>query len=187
MAMIYKDIINDIKPELEKALDFLKRDASKMRLGRVSPALIEDIQVECFGEELPLKQLAAIKKEGPRSLVIEPWEDDYLEAIEEALTAADLGTTPTVAGEVIRLSFPSLSEERREDLEKELSDKKENARQTVRKWRDEAWKEVQEKEQQGEISEDNKYRAKDGLQDLVDEYNDKIDQIVEDKEKQIEQ
>lgn len=157
-----------------------------MRVGQVNPSLVEDIEVEAFDQEMPLKQLAAIKKEGPHSLVIEPWEDDYVEPIEKALTAADLGTTPSVSGDVVRLSFPSLSEERRKELEKELSDKRENARQTVRKWRDEAWKEIQEKEREGEISEDNKYRAKDDLQDLVDEYNEKIDRIVEDKKKRIE-
>ncbi len=185
--MPYQKIIDNIKPELDKALDFLKREASKMRLGQVSPSMVEEIEVKAFDEKMPLKQLAAIKKEGPRSLVIEPWEDDYVEPIEKALTSADLGATPNVSGEVIRIKLPSLSQERRENLKKELSDKKENARQTVRKWRDEAWKEVQNKEQEGEISEDDKYRAEDDLQDLVDEYNEKIEKIVEDKKEQIEQ
>src|SRR6056297_2010508 len=185
--MSYQKFIDEIKPELDKAVDFLKREASKMRLGQVNPSMIEDIEVKAFDEKMPLKQLAAIRKEGPRNLAIEPWEDDYVEPIEKALTAADLGTTPNVSGDSIRLNFPSLSEERRENLKKELSDKKENARQTVRKWRDEAWKKIQDKEQEGEISEDEKYRAKDDLQDLVDEYNDKIDEIVENKKKQIEQ
>lgn len=185
--MDYKKFIDDIKPELDKAVNFLKREASKMRVGQVNPSFIEEIEVEAFDEKMPLKQLAAIRKEGPRSLVIEPWEGDYVEPIEKALTDADLGATPNVSGEKIRMSFPSLSEERREELEKELSDKKENARQTVRKWRDEAWKKIQNKEQEGEISEDDKYRAEDELQDLIDEYNEKIDQVVEDKKEQIEQ
>lgn len=185
--MPYQKIIDDIKPELDKAVDFLKREASKMRLGQVNPSMVEDIEVEAFDEKMPLKQLAAIKKEGPRNLVIEPWEDDYVEAIEKALTAADLGTTPTVSGDSIRMKFPSLSEERRENLKKELSDKKENTRQTIRKWRDEARKEIQNKEQEGEISEDEKYRAEDDLQDLIDDYNDKIEKIVEDKKEKIEQ
>jgi len=170
-----------------RSIDFLKREASKMRLGRVNPAMVEDIEVEAFDQKMSLKELAAIKLEGPREIIIDPWDDSYLEAIEKALVKADLGTSPNVTGETIRLSFPSLSEERKENLEKELSDKKENARQTVRKWRDEAWKEIQEMEREGEISEDDKYRAKDELQDLVDEYNDKIDEVVEQKKKQIEE
>lgn len=168
-------------------IDFLKRELSKMRVGRVSPALVEDIEVDCFGEQLPLNQLGAINTEGPRKIVIQPWDDSYIEPIEKALTKADLGAQPSVSGEVIRISLPALSQERKKNLEKELADKKENARQTVRKWRDEAWKEIQEKEQAGEISEDNKYRAEDELQDLIDEYNQEIDQITKEKKKEIKQ
>jgi len=185
--MDYQKFIDEIEPELDKAVEFLKREASKMRLGQVNPSMIEDIEVDAFDQKMPLKQMAAIKKEGPRNLLIEPWEDDYVEPIEKALTAADLGTTPTVSGDTIRMKFPSLSEERRENMKKELGDKKENARQTVRKWRDKAWKKIQNKEQEGEISEDDKYRAEDDLQDLVDEYNEKIDEIVENKKDQINQ
>lgn len=184
---MYKDIIEDIKPELDKAVDFLKGELAKMRTGRVSPSLVEEVQVDCFGEEMSLKQLAAINSEGPRQLVIEPWDDSYIEPIEKALQKEDLGASPAVQNEVIRMSFPSMSKNKREKLKNEIGEKKENARQTIRKWRDEVWKEIQNEEQEGEISEDNKYRAKDELQDLVDEYNEKIDEIVEEKKEKIEE
>lgn len=184
--MDYKEIIEKIKPEVDKTIDFLQREMAKIHTGRPSISLIEDIEVECFGQTFPLKQLGSISSSGPRELVVQPWDKSYLEAIEKALSRSGKGLTPVVAGEIIRISFPPLSQEYRQELLKTILEKKEAARQTIRHWRDEAWGEVQEKERAGEIREDDKYRAKDELQELVDEHNEKIDKMVEAKKKEIE-
>jgi len=183
--MIYKDIIEKIKPELEKTINYLKDELSKVRIGRASPSLVEDIVVKCFGQKFPLKQLAAISSPEPRQIIIQPWDKSYLEPIEKALAAEDLGVSPIVDQEIIRINLPSLNEEYREKLMRLLSEKQEEARKTVRRWREEAWDEIQEKAQGGEIKEDNKFRAKDELQKLVDEYNKKIKELVENKKKTI--
>lgn len=183
--MEYKDIIEKIKPEMDKAIGFLEREIAKIRANRAAPSLIEDIMVDCFGQKLPLKQMGTITPGGPRQLIIQPWDASYLEAIEKALSQSNLGASVSKEGEVIRVSLPPLSEEFRESLLKVLSEKMEQGRRTVRRWREQAWKEVQEKQRTGEIREDDKYRAKDDLQKLVDEHNKKIDEMGETKKKEI--
>ena len=184
--MEYKEIINKIKPEMDKANNFLEKELEKIRTGRVSSSLIEDIIVDCFGQKLPLKQLAAISIEGPREIIIQPWDKSYLESIEKAISQSSVVASPVVDKEVVRLNFPQLSEEYRKNLTKIISEKQENARKTVRRWREEAWKEIQQKQREGEIPEDDKYRAKDELQDLIDKYNEKIEEIGERKKGEIE-
>ncbi len=183
--MIYKDIIEKIKPELEKTINYLKDELSKIRTGRASPSLVEDIIVKCFGQKFPLKQLAAISSPEFKQIIIQPWDKSYLEPIEKALAAGDLGVSPIIDQEIIRINLPPLNEEYREKLMRLLSEKQEEARKTVRRWREEAWGEIQEKAQEGEIKEDNKFRAKDELQELVDGYNKKIKELVENKKKTI--
>lgn len=183
--MEYKEIINKIKPEMEKVLSFLERELAKIQAGRVSVSLVEDIMVDCFGQKLPLKQLGTISSPEPRKLIIQPWDKSYLESIEKAISKSSIGAAPIVDKEVIRIELPPLTEEFRKNLSRVLSEKQEEARKTIRRWREQAWKEIQQKEREGEISEDDKYRAKDQLQDLIDEYNEKIEELGERKKKEI--
>lgn len=183
--MDHKEIIDKIKPELDKVVDFLDRELAKVRTSGASVSLIEDISVDCFGQKMALKQLAAISLPEPRQILIQPWDDSYIESIQKALERASLGVSPVVDKNLIRLSLPPLSEEYRQKLSKIISEKKENARQTIKHWREEAWKEIQDRFKAGEISEDNKYKGKDKLQELVDEYNKKVEEKVEKKEKEI--
>jgi len=181
----YKEIIKKIKPEIEKVISFLERELAKIRTGRASASLVEDITVECFGQKFSLKQLAAISSSGPKQITIEPWDKSYIEPIEKAISRSSLGVAPIVDKDLIRISLPPLSDEYRDTLLRVLSEKQEEARKTVRHWRGEAWEEVQEKTKDGEIREDDKFRAKDNLQELVDEYNKKIDEMGERKKKEI--
>lgn len=181
-----KEIINKIKPELEKAVEFLERELAKVRTGRASVALVEDLSVDCFGSKLPLKQLGSISCPEPRQILVQPWDKSYVEPIERALAGSNLGVFPVVDKDVIRLTLPSLTEEFRKNLARVISEKAENARQSMRRWREQAWKEIQEAARAGKIREDDKFRAKDELQDLVDEYNKKIDDIGARKKKEIE-
>ena len=181
----YKEIIDKVKPEMAKALVFLERELAKIRAGRASVSLVEDIIVECFGQKMPLKQLAAISSPSPKNIVIQPWDKSYIEQIEKAISQSSIGAAPVVDQEVIRISLPPLSEEYRQSLLRVLSEKQEETRKTIRRWRQEAWDKIQEKTRQGEIREDDKFRAKDKLQELIDDYNEKIEEMGERKKKEI--
>lgn len=183
--MEYKEIIDKIKPELDKTINFLERELDKIRTSQVTPALVEDIEVECFEQKFILKQLAAISTPKGREILIQPWDKSYIESIEKAISRSTLGANPIVDKDVIRLSLPPLSAEYRENLSRILFQKMEEARKTVRRWRGEAWDKIQELHQTGKIREDDKYRGKSELQDLVDEYNKKIRELGEKKEKEI--
>ena len=182
----YKEIIDRIKPELDKVINFLERELAKIRTGRATPSLVEDIVCECFGQKFPLKQLAAISVPESKQILIQPWDKSYIEGIVKALEKSSLGAAPIVDKDLIRISLPPLSEEYRKNLIKILSEKQEEARKTIRRWREEAWDEIQEKFRAGKIREDDKFRAKDELQELVDEYNEKIEEMGERKKKEIE-
>ena len=183
---MYEEIIKKIEPEMEKVIEFLEREMMKLRTSRVSPSLVEDIVADCFGQKFPIKQLAAISVVGPREILIQPWDKSYLESIEKSISQSSVVASTAIDKEVIRLSFPALTEEYRKNLEKIISEKQEDARKTIRHWREDAWREIQDKQRAGEISEDNKFRAKDDLQDLVDKYNKKIEEMGENKKKEIE-
>ena len=183
----YKDIIENIKPELDKAIAFLEKELQKIRTERASPSLVENIEVDCFGQNFPLKQLATISIPKSREIVIHPWDKSYVEGIVSALEKnSSIGAAPVVDKDIIRIRLPSLSEEFRKDLTRFVSEKQEIVRKTIRRWRDDAWGEIQEAERGSKISEDDKYKGKDELQDLVDEYNGKVEKLVENKKKEIE-
>ena len=183
--MDYKSIINKLKPEADKVLAFLDKELSQIRTSHASPALVENIMVECFGQSMPMKQLGTITNSGPRQLIIQPWDKSYIEAIDRAMTRSNLGASVSVSGDVIRISLPPLSEEYRVSLLKLLSEKMEESRRVLRRWREEIWKEIQDKTRTGEIREDDKFRAKDELQKLMDEYGEKIETMGERKKKEI--
>jgi len=184
--MDYKEIIKKIKPEFEKTMSFLEKEVAKIRSGRASSALVEDIIVDCFGEKFPLKQLGTISMPEPRQIIIQPWDRSYLGPIEKAIFShSNLGISPVVDKDVIRINLPPLNEEYRKGLLRVLSEKQEEARKTIRRWRENAWEEIQEKFKEKEIREDDKFRGKEDLQKLVDEFHKKIDDLGEKKKKEI--
>jgi len=183
--MGHKEIINKIKPEMDRAIVFLERELTKIRTGRASVSLVEDLIVECFGQKFPLKQLAAISSPEPKQIVIQPWDKSYIEPIEKAISKSSLGVSAIVDKDIVRVNLPPLSDEYRKTLSRVLSEKQEETKKTIRHWRGEAWEEIQEKTKEGEIREDDKFRAKDELQKLIDDYNKKIDEMGERKKKEI--
>jgi len=183
---MHEEILKKIEPELEKAVDFVQKKLSSVRTGRATPALVEDIKADCFGDMLPIKQLGAISTPSPRQIMIQPWDRSYIEAIEKALMREASGLSAVVEGPNIIINLPSMSEELRKELIKAISLTEEGAKQTIRKFRDEAWSEIQEKTREGLIREDDKFKSKDKLQELVDKYNGKIDELVEKKNKELE-
>jgi len=181
----YKQIIDRIKPELDKVVNFLEREIAQVRTTRASPALVENIVVEYFEQRFPIKQLAAISLPQPRQIVIQPWDKSYIEPIVNAISKSSLGAAGVVDKDLIRINLPSLTEEYRKSLFKLLSEKSEQAKLTIRHWREKSWKEIQDGFQESKIREDDKFRAKDELQKLVDDYNKKIQDIKDKKEKEI--
>jgi ribosome recycling factor len=183
--MNHKEIISKTKPEMDKVIAFLESELSKIRTSRATPALVEDVVVDCFNQKFPLKQLASISTPEARLILIQPWDRSYIEGIVAALTKTGVGANPIVDKDTIRINLPSLTEDYRKDLIRLLSEKQEESRKTIRKWREDAWESIQNGFKLGEIREDDKFRAKEELQDLIDDYGEKIEQIGEKKQKEI--
>jgi len=181
----YKKIIEKIKPELEKVINFFKGELQKIKTSRASPSLVEGILVKCFGQKFPLSQLAIISIPEPRQILIQPWDTSYIEGIVKALEKTGIGAAPIVDKNYIRINLPALNEEFRKDLIRLVSEKKEQAKQTVRRWREEVWADLQKEFREGKIREDDKFKGKDELQELIDEYNKKIEELAEKKKKEI--
>ena len=182
-----KEVIDKVTPELEKVVSFLDRELQKVRTERASSSLVENLEVECFGQKFILKQLAAISVPGPREIVIQPWDKSYIEDIVRALEKRGrLGGSPVVDQSVIRLTTPPLSEEYRQELIRFINEKQEEAKKTIRRWRDEAWGQLQEYFRNGKIREDDKFKGKDKLQEVVDDFLEKIEKMVEKKRKDLE-
>ncbi|MBZ9573008.1 ribosome recycling factor [Patescibacteria group bacterium] len=184
--MDYSQIIDKIKPELQNLIEFLKGELMKIRTSRLSATLVEDIEVEVAGTRMPLKSLGAISSRSWREIFVEPWDKSYVEPIIAAIEKSGLGLTLVLEKDIIRLSAPPLTRERRKELLQVLSKKTEDTYQAIRKIRDKAWKEIQQGHQRGEIREDDKYKGKEKLEEMVGEYKDKIEEMVESKRKEIE-
>ncbi len=182
---MYKNIIQKIKPGLDNAIIHFREELGSIRTGRATPALIETVEVEVYGSRSSLKQLAAITVPEPRVLLVQPWDGNILKEIEKAIIASRSGLSVAVTGEQIRINIPPLTEESRKELVRNLRQKMESAKMTVRNFREQAWKEIQDGERAGLIREDDKFRGKDELQKTIDEYNKKIEESGGAKEKEI--
>lgn len=180
-----KRIINNIKPHLEKIPEFLKRELLGFHAGQISQESVAEIEVSCYGSHLPIKQLGVIRRPEAGTLTIEPWDKTILSDIQKAILNAISSLSVSTDGERVKIAAPALTQERRQELIRELHQLLEEARISVRRQREQAWKEIQNLEKEGEISEDDKFRAKDELQKLIDEYNEKVEEMGERKEKEI--
>ncbi len=179
------ECITRIKPNLDKTIDYLKQELASLQTGRATPNLLENLGVECYNQKMLLNQLATIQMPEPRLIIIRPWDKSIIQDIERAISKSKLGLNPMVSEDFIRLNVPPLSEERREEIVKILQEKVEECRISIRRHREDVWKEIQTMEQNKEISEDDKFKAKDELQKLIDEYNKKIEEIGDKKKEEI--
>ena len=176
------DVVSDAERRMTKAVEAAQHDYTTIRTGRANPALLERITVEYYGTSMPVNQLATISVPEPRLLVIAPWDKGAIPHIERAITKSDLGLTPTSDGNVIRLSIPHLTEERRKELIKILHKKAEDHRVAIRNVRRDANDELKRLEKAGEVSEDDVHRAQEQIQKLTDKYIEQIDRITTAKE-----
>jgi ribosome recycling factor len=182
---MYQDIIKDLKPNLEKILEKIKQEISVLRTGAASPSLLENVMVDCYNSKMPLMQLAAINVRDGRTILIQPWDKSVIKNIEKAIVSSVPGLSSAADGDMIRVNLPSPSEETRKELVKSLHQKLEEGRIGVRQVRENAWKQIQDQERLGQVREDDKFRAKDELQKLVDDYNNKIKEMGDKKERDI--
>lgn len=178
-------MIRDLQPKFERILERLRSEIVRLRTGRTSPALVENIEVDYYGTKTPLKAVASISSPEPKLLIIQPWDKNALQPIEKAIQGSSLGLNPVTERESIRLTVPPLTEERRKELAKLLGKHLEEARIQVRRDRDEMLKDLERRAKAKEVSEDEKFRGKNEIQKAVDEINKKIEEAGRTKEKEI--
>lgn len=174
--------MSDLTNHMDKTIDSLMHNFSKVRTGRANASILADITVDYYGVPTPITQLAAVKVPEAHMLVVEPWDKSSLGAVEKALAASDLGITPSNDGTCIRLPFPAPTEERRRELVKECKELAEQARISIRNIRRDANNAYDKDE---ELSEDEKRRALDGVQKHTDTYIAKIDELLKNKEAEV--
>ncbi|RME42370.1 MAG: ribosome recycling factor [Chloroflexi bacterium] len=180
-----EDVMKETEDRMNKSVEILRQDLASIRTGRASPKLVERVMVDYYGTPTPLNQIASIAVPEARLLTIRPWDPKALPNIEKAILASDLGLTPNNDGTIIRLVIPQLTEERRHELSRIAAQRVEEARVAIRNCRRDAIKDLQELEREKLISEDEYYRARDRVQELTDEYIEKVNEIGEAKEAEI--
>jgi ribosome recycling factor len=183
--MTVDDSMKDASHKMEAAVSHLKEDLAGIRTGRAAPAVLNRITVEYYGTPVPLNQLAGINVPEPRLLQIQPFDRNSLAAIEKAIQTSDLGITPSNDGNVIRLSFPPLTEERRKELVKQVHHRAEEGRVAVRNIRRHTKDGLEKLERERGISEDDLVRAEKELQKLTDRFVAEVDQIQGHKEQEL--
>ncbi len=180
-----EDIKKDTTEKMGKSVAALRNELKKLRTGRAHPSLIEHLKVDYYGSDTPLQQTANITVEDARTLAVTPYDRNMVPAIEKAIYKADLGLVPAVAGQVIRIPLPPLTEERRRDMTKVVRAEAENARVSVRNVRREVMNELKEMLKEKLLSQDDEKRVHEEIQKLTDKHVADVDQILAEKEKEL--
>ena len=180
-----KDVINDMKLHMEKTIDALRREFAKVRTGRATTSLLDDVRVDYYGTPTPVSQLATLAVPEPRTITLQPWESKLIPAIEKAIIGANLGLTPSNDGRLIRLTIPPLTEERRKDIVKQLKKMAEDTKVALRNIRRDAIDQLKRLEKEKKISEDDLKRAEKEVQDLTNAHVARVDEVVLHKEKEV--
>ncbi|CAN5207919.1 ribosome recycling factor [soil metagenome] len=183
--MAFEEVLAHAEARMKKAVDALRKDVATVRTGRAAPSLVESLEVDAYGTPTPLIQLSAISAPEPRLILIQPWDRSLLKAIEKAIVGSDLGLTPSNDGERIRLTIPTLTEERRKDLVKQLHKKVEEGHVEIRTLRRHAHDELRAKEKGAGVSADEMKRLEAQLQKLTASYILTCKEVGAAKEKEI--
>lgn len=176
---------SSFKVELKKVNEFLGKEYSQLNIGRASPMVLDGVSVESYGSRVPLKNIANISIEDSKTLRIAPWDKNQIKDIEKAIASANLGLSVATDDLGMRVIFPQLTTETRQTLVKVLKEKLEEQRIAVRREREQIWEDVQAKEKEGKLTEDEKFRAKEELQKIIDETNRNLEASFEKKEKEV--
>lgn len=173
------------KQNTKSVEDWLIKEFGGIRAAKATPAILDGIMVESYGSKIPIKQVAAINIEDPRTVRVAPYDMGQGKAIEKAVTAANLGLSVSSDDRGVRVNFPELTTERRESLLKIAKERLEQAKVSLRKHRDEVVRDIEDQNKKKEMSEDEKFRYKSDLQKMVDDFNKKLDEYYSKKDKEI--
>ncbi|MBU0999122.1 ribosome recycling factor [Patescibacteria group bacterium] len=176
---------SNFKTELKKVEEFLSKEYSQLNIGRASPMILDGVSVESYGSYVPLKNVASISIEDPKTLRIAPWDKSQVKAIEKAIVGSNLGLSVATDDLGIRVIFPQLTTDTRKTLVKVLKEKLEESRINVRREREAVVADIEKQEKEGKMTEDEKFRAKEELQKIITETNSKLEAIFEKKEKEV--
>ena len=179
------DLLLEYKEKMDKTISVLKNDLASIRAGRANPAVVDKITVDYYGVQTPINQVAAISVSEARILVIQPWEPTLIQSVEKAIQASDLGINPQNDGRVIRLVFPQLTEERRNDLVKQIKQMGEASKVAVRSIRRDAIDTFKKLEKASDITEDDLKNLQTETQELTDKKTDEIDKVIKVKENEL--
>lgn len=178
-------IISDTNSQMDEALSFCKKEFSHIRAGKASPTLLDNVKVNYYGSQTPLNQLANVSAPEPRLLTVQPYDKSIIEDIEKAIMSSGMGLNPNNDGVLIRIPLPILSEERRKELVKHAKEVAEDARISIRNTRRDANDQIKKEVERESLPEDSKYEAEEKVQELTDNHIKKIDEALEQKEKEI--
>ena len=181
--MAVKEIIKDTETKMKKSIESAKREFSEVRTGRAHPGLIEGLHVDYFGTPTLLKQMASITIPDPKTIMIQPWDPSVIAEIEKAIFNSKMGGTPSNDGKIVRVSIPSLSEERRDEMKKIVKDMAEKSRISLRTIRRDANEHLKKMEAEKKASEDEIKRGLDEVQKLTDRHIKEVDVLLEEKNK----
>jgi len=176
---------SEFKERIKEIGEWLDKELTTLRTGRATPAILDGVKVESYGSKLPINQVAGVGIEDARTIKITPWDKTQIAEIEKSINDSGLGLSVSSNDAGVRVSFPELTEERREALVKVLKNKLEEAKISLRRERDEVWDNIQKKERDGEITEDDKFRLKDEMQKLVDGAQKSLEEKTKKKETEI--
>lgn len=179
------EVHKEMKKSMEKTLQVFKEDLNTVRAGRANPSMLDKVKVEYYGTYTPLNQIASVTAPEPRLINIQPYDATALQAIEKAIISSDLGLNPSNDGKVIRINIPQLTEERRKDLVKLVKKMAEEAKVAIRNERRDANDELKKMEKKSDITEDDLQDGMDRVQEITNEYIEKIDKLVDHKEAEI--
>lgn len=178
-------ILNNHKSEFDKVMDHFAHELNSVRTGRANPALLSTVTVESYGSRMPIEHLASVSVSDAKTLTVSPWDKSQLGAIDKAIQMANLGFNPSNDGNVIRITLPAMSEERRKEMVKMVGQIGEHARIGIRNVRESIIKEFKKAETDGKISKDDLTHGQKKLQEHVDKYNEEIKKLSEVKEKEV--
>lgn len=181
MEAIYKDV----KDKMEKAIAGLKNELSRLRTGRATPALLDGVKVEYYGALTPISQVANVSVPDPKLIVVQPWDQSSIAAVEKAIIKSDLGLNPQSDGKIIRVPIPALTDERRKELIKLVKKFGEDCKVSVRNIRRQANDNLKADEKSKKVSEDDSRKGQEQIQKHTDDYIAQIDKVLEAKEKEI--
>ena len=177
-----ENLLNDVTQRMDKSLSALRSAFNKIRTGRANPAILDDVNVDYYGNMTPINQTSNISIEEGRSIVISPWDKNLIPEIEKAILNSDLGLNPSTSGDLIRVTMPALTEETRQDYIKQPRAEAENSRVSIRNIRRDANQAAKEKQQSSEISEDELRRIEDLIQKETDKFISIVDSDLKNKE-----